>query len=909
MKPQLKLLAALLLLSTINYPLLTAHAQGTAFTYQGQLYSSGSLANGSYDIKLRLYDAITNGNLIAGPVTNYATLVSNGIFTTVVDFGSVYDGTTLWLQLSVRTNGAANFTQLSPRQELTPAPYSIFAEGANAAGLTGTIPAGDLAGIYNSPITLNNPLDSFSGNGAGLVNVNASLLGGLASSNFWQSSGNAGTSAGINFVGTTDNQPLELHVKGQRAFRLEPDSTGSGSPNVIGGSIGNFMNAGGVIGGVIGGGGATNYNGVSYPNQVAAYYGSIVGGLGNTVQSFANGGSIGGGQNNTLLNGAADAVISGGISNSTAGSFSEIGGGSANSIGAGSDHSAIGGGGGNTVSGQYNMIGGGSMNTIANSSVQSFSGGGDNNTINSPFSVLGGGETNTIQVLADHSVIAGGANNTIVGGSASQAFAVIGGGQLNFVRTNMFYAAIAGGYGNTIGTGNSALTGSYNSIGGGGGNVIKAGASGSVIPGGVDNSILNANSYCFVGGGSQNTIQGTTPYSSVVGGENNTIQGSTFSSVIGGGFENTIQGSASESFIGGGGGNTVQNGSYDSFIGSGLGNLIQGNGSTAVIGGGANNTNSGEFSTIGGGLANTVTGTSSTILGGQWNLVTGNSSLAAGSFAQALHDQTFVWSDGTANFASTGGAQFLIHAIGGVGINLNNPTGDSLSIGGTARMNNNDIYLRASPDQNHGVGYYGSSKLWNNDFAPDGPIVYGYSGGALATIQNGIAGPNDGIALYWNSQNQVSAGGYFPVPGALFSVEDASCDGFNWNNASDRNLKEHLAPVNPEEVLAKVVSMPVMTWNYKKRPQENHLGPVAQDFHAAFGLNGTNDTSISTVDEGGVALAAIQGLNQKMEARSQNLEVSGQESVIRIQRLEAENADLKARLEKLEQFLLNHKSN
>ena len=70
---------------------------------------------------------------------------------------------------------------------------------------------------------------------------------------------------------------------------------------------------------------------------------------------------------------------------------------------------------------------------------------------------------------------------------------------------------------------------------------------------------------------------------------------------------------------------------------------------------------------------------------------------------------------------------------------------------------------------------------------------------------------------------------------------------------------------------------------------------MAQDFYAAFGL-GADDKHITTVDEGGVALAAIQGLNQKLETGSQNSEV-------RIQKLEAENADLKARLEKLEQLV------
>jgi hypothetical protein len=68
---------------------------------------------------------------------------------------------------------------------------------------------------------------------------------------------------------------------------------------------------------------------------------------------------------------------------------------------------------------------------------------------------------------------------------------------------------------------------------------------------------------------------------------------------------------------------------------------------------------------------------------------------------------------------------------------------------------------------------------------------------------------------------------------------------------------------------------------------------VAQDFHSAFGLNGEDDRHISMVDQGGVALAAIQGLNEKVETRTE--------------KLEAENADLKSRLERLER-LLNRRS-
>src|SRR6185295_6710764 len=89
---------------------------------------------------------------------------------------------------------------------------------------------------------------------------------------------------------------------------------------------------------------------------------------------------------------------------------------------------------------------------------------------------------------------------------------------------------------------------------------------------------------------------------------------------------------------------------------------------------------------------------------------------------------------------------------------------------------------------------------------------------------------------------------------------------------SDRNLKENFTAVSPREVLDKVATLTVSRWNFKGDAATPHVGPMAQDFHAAFGL-GTDDKHIATVDADGVALAAIQGLNQKVEDRSQKSEV------------------------------------
>lgn len=106
----------------------------------------------------------------------------------------------------------------------------------------------------------------------------------------------------------------------------------------------------------------------------------------------------------------------------------------------------------------------------------------------------------------------------------------------------------------------------------------------------------------------------------------------------------------------------------------------------------------------------------------------------------------------------------------------------------------------------------------------------------------------------------------------------------SFNPTSDRNAKENFAPVNPQEVLEKLTALPISRWNFKQEAGTTHMGPMAQDFHAAFGV-GLDDRHIATVDADGVALAAIQGLNQKLHEK------------------ESELAEMKARLARLERLL------
>jgi hypothetical protein len=102
---------------------------------------------------------------------------------------------------------------------------------------------------------------------------------------------------------------------------------------------------------------------------------------------------------------------------------------------------------------------------------------------------------------------------------------------------------------------------------------------------------------------------------------------------------------------------------------------------------------------------------------------------------------------------------------------------------------------------------------------------------------------------------------------------------------SDRNQKKNIAPADIDAILKKVSELPISTWTYLNEPSAvRHLGPMAQDFHASFGL-GDDDRTFHSVDAHGVALAAIQALGRVVTQQEQ-----------RIERLERENRALGQRL-------------
>ena len=273
--------------------------------------------------------------------------------------------------------------------------------------------------------------------------------------------------------------------------------------------------------------------------------------------------------------------------------------------------------------------------------------------------------------------------------------------------------------------GGHTLQGILSSIAGGTNNAVTLYADYSFVGGGENNAILDSD-HSVIAGGFQNTVQDF--YSTIGGGNSNTNAGGA--AVIGGGEGNAIGYWGWHSTIGGGFNNTmlsdVQNSVQNSTIGGGSGNTIQGFNGHATIGGGGDNLiqpSTQGHGTIGGGYDNTIRPNAdyATIPGGWGNEAGGLASFAAGNFAHALHDGTFVWADWSGygqDFASTGPNQFLIRASGGVGINLNNPQA-TLHVNGTVKA------VAVEGDTITATTYYG-----------DGSHLSGVASGTISNALN-----------------------------------------------------------------------------------------------------------------------------------------------------------------------------
>ena len=140
-------LLTLVLLSIISHQLSTAHAQGTAFTYQGRLTDNGGPATGIYDLQFAVYDSVDGGVQQGGTLAAADLTISNGLFTVTLDFGaSVFDGSDRWLDIAVRPGvSSGSYSNLVPRQQITSSPYAV-----RAANFSGTVAASQLTGTISS---------------------------------------------------------------------------------------------------------------------------------------------------------------------------------------------------------------------------------------------------------------------------------------------------------------------------------------------------------------------------------------------------------------------------------------------------------------------------------------------------------------------------------------------------------------------------------------------------------------------------------------------------------------------------------------------------------------------------------------------------------------------------------------
>jgi hypothetical protein len=907
-----KILALLLVLAGA----FQAAAQGTAFTYQGRLNDAAGPANGTYDLRFKLFlDSFGNNQAGTTSLVN-GHAVSNGLFTVTLDFGpGVFNGSNYWLEVDVKTNGGATYTSLNPLQPITPVPYAVFAE--NVVG-------GLAAGTYTNAVTLNNSANvisgSFYGNGTGISNVNAVTLNGVTAGAFWQLGGN--NVAGGQFLGSTNNQPVEIWANGTRSFRVEPNT--NGAPNVIGGAPINYVDPG-IVGATIAGGG--NVSGSFYlgggSNHVAAIFGTIAGGRVNTVA--ADHAFIGGGISNSVQLTAYDSVIGGGVANVIATNSSEsvLVGGTYNSI---------------QLNSYYSVIGGGGANSIQTNSGVSVIAGGYANTIqaNAGYSVVGGGYDNTIQTGSTYAHIGGGYFNNIQPGAY---YSVLGGGYFNNIQSNAYYSFLGGGIGNTIQT-----NAGYSVLVGGNNNVIQTNASYSVLAGGRNNTIQTNANNAFLGGGQFNTIRSNAIYCVIGGGEVNTIQTNSSYTIIGAGYNNLAAGQAS---VLAGGYYNVNTGDL-AVVSGGFLNLNSAQFGT--VGGGASNTNSAYAGTVGGGVDNLSSGYGASVAGGQGNIATntsdtigggsGNlsggyiSTVAGGYQNRALGDYSAIAGGG--NNAATGPNAFVgagaVNSAGGfygavVTGYGNIASGGYAMIGGGYSNVASGLYATVGCGYNNVASGQGATVAggFQNTASGDYSFAAGrsaYVPSPRSFVWNSFPNPNyavnsdefqifatNGFSVDYNTQ--LSGGGGsrwlyigkgnvgFPGTPATISTWTGAylSDGGSWTSASDRTKKGNFIDVDSLSVLGKVLALPIQTWNYTNEPAAiRHLGPMAQDFHAAFGLNGQDDKHIADVDEAGVALAAIQGLNQKEEEDRTFLKAKDTE----IEELKAQNRDLSRRLSQLE---------
>ena len=268
-----------------------------------------------------------------------------------------------------------------------------------------------------------------------------------------------------------------------------------------------------------------------------------------------------------------------------------------------------------------------------------------------------------------------------------------------------------------------------------------------------------------------------------------------------------------------------------------------------TVAGGSSNTGSGDYGTVGGGRNNIAPSIYSTVAGGSSNNVGGDFSTIGGGLGNVTATFEATVSGGNTNKA-LGGAS----TVGGGYVNTASAAFSTVP-GGAGNVAGGSYSFAAG---RQAKANYQGAFMWADSTALDFKVQ-----------ASEFTGTGSGWFDASNSFNARATGGVWfvtavdsttgrPTTGAFLSAGSGT-----WSSTSDRNAKLDFASVNVKEVLRKVVSLPVSLWSYKTEVGVRHMGPMAQDFKRLFGV-GPDDRSITTVDADGVALAAIQGLNQTL---------------------------------------------
>jgi hypothetical protein len=346
----------------------------------------------------------------------------------------------------------------------------------------------------------------------------------------------------------------------------------------------------------------------------------------------------------------------------------------------------------------------------------------------------------------------------------------------------------------------------------------------NVVSGGSDN--LAEAFHATISGGQMNVASAS--HTTVGGGRENSAH--YFYATIGGGYANTATGR--DTVVGGGSRNIASD--ARATVGGG----IQNNASApdTTIAGGAYNIASDDFAAVGGGTRNSAEGFSSTIAGGVGNTTSGDQATISGGLGNQASGSYATVSGGHGNIASGGYSAIP----GGM---LNFAGGDYSVVTG----------YRAQVGIDHpGAFLFADSRDFDFPSESANEFAVRATGGVRFVTQIDEDGePIVGVSLP-------------PGSGA-------------WSTLSDREVKENITQVDPQEILLSVAGLPISTWNYTGSDSSTlHIGPMAQDFSATFGF-GEDDRHISTVDADGVSLAAIQGLYkivQEQESKINTLETN-----------------------------------